>query len=139
MPSNLPSADEAEAMRLLDNDEINKAALSFKNGVAKSKHMVNALPKKSVSRVYNAFIEFPLGDGYPKFRDKKEQELFNLTLELIAAKNVMMEHVIKYQETMAAKLQEGQDGLVGREESAEASSVSETTVGTEEQTETRTS
>lgn len=130
MPSN------QVAMDLLDNDEINRAALSFKNGVVKSKNMVNSMPKKSVSRVYNAFIEFPLGDSYPKFRDKKEQALFNLTLELVAAKNVMMEHVIRYQEEVAAKLQEGKDGLARAEENGQAASVPETTSGTVTETET---
>lgn len=97
--------EQTEAMKLLDNKEVNQAALTFKNGVVIAKKMASTLPKKSVARVYNAFIEFPLGDKYPKFRDKKEQELFNLTLELITAKNKMIEAVVNYQQEIASKLE----------------------------------
>jgi hypothetical protein len=86
---------------LLDNKEVNTAALKFKNGVVISKRIVNAMSKKSVQRVYNAVVEFPLGDAYPKFRDKREQELFNLTLELITAKNTMIQAVMEEQKRLA--------------------------------------
>lgn len=99
-------AEQLKTKDLLDNKEINQAALKFKHGVVQSKKMVNSMSKKSVARVYNAFMEFPLGDAYPKFRDKQEQSLFNLTLELVDAKNLMIQHVLANKRELETQLNE---------------------------------
>lgn len=100
--------DQMKSHDLLDNKEINQAALKFKNGVVQAKHLTQSakLSKKAMARVLNAVIEFPLGDEYPKFVDKQEQVLFNLTLELIDAKAMMINAVMQDTKKTAALLEQ---------------------------------
>lgn len=78
---------------LLDNKEVNEAAYTFERSLKIFKYRVANLPAKSVRRVFSAIGEFPLADKDPVFRNKFEHELFVLTLQMIAAKNVMMNAV----------------------------------------------
>lgn len=93
---------------LLDNKEINQAALKFKNGIVEARRMTQSpsVSKKAMARILNAVIEFPLGDAYPKFTDKSEQALFNLTLELIDAKSLMINAVMQNAKETAALLEQ---------------------------------
>lgn len=89
--------EQLHSKELLDNKEINQAALKFKTGVVQAKRLAQSpnISKKAMARVLNAVIEFPLGDEYPKFTNKEEQALFNLTLELIDAKSLMINAVMQ--------------------------------------------
>lgn len=90
-------AEQLLSKDLLDNKEINQAALKFKHGVVQAKRLAQSpsVSKKAMARVLNAVIEFPLGDSYPKFTNKEEQALFNLTLELMDAKSLMINAVMQ--------------------------------------------
>lgn len=80
---------------LLNTDQVNKAAEAFSKSIKYFKARVAMLPAKSVRRVFSAIGEFPLAVKDPVFRNKEEHELFVLTLQLIAAKNIMMDAVTR--------------------------------------------
>lgn len=92
----------------LNTDELNRAALDFQKCLITIKQRTRALPKKSMERVLDAVVEFPLGQKPPKFRNDFEQELFTLTLQALASKNVMIQAVIKNQAEIAEKLKESE-------------------------------
>lgn len=77
----------------LDNDEINNTAKVFMDALPRAKALASNMKAGSLGRVFNAVLEYPLGDKYPKFRSRAENELFIMTLSLLVAKNKMMQAV----------------------------------------------
>ena len=91
---------------LLDNDEINKAAKQFETNLKIIKNRTRTLPKKSMERILNAVVEFPLGDNDPSFRTAIEHEVFVLTLAALSAKNQMITAVYMNQAEKQKELEE---------------------------------
>lgn len=106
LKANVPSEAELDAMvkesnlseDLKDGDpndpmntpEVNKASEVFTNALPKVKALAANMRAGSLGRVFNSVMEFPLGEGYPKFRSKAENELFIMALSLLQAKNMMI-------------------------------------------------
>ncbi len=95
----------------LDNPEINRVANDFQTHLKISKRLTSALSKKSMERVFDAVMEFPLAASEPKFRNDEEHDLFILALNLLANKNKMMEAVIKNQTENLEKLKQTQEAV----------------------------
>lgn len=67
---------------------LNQAAYIFQTSLPRIKSLASNLSRNGLARVFKAVVEFPLAEGYPKFKGV-EQELFNLSLAAIGAKSVM--------------------------------------------------
>jgi len=77
----------------LDNPEINETAKTFMDSLPAVKALAKNMSAGGLGRVFSAVMEFPLGDKYPKFRSKAENELFIMSLSLLLAKNKMLSAV----------------------------------------------
>lgn len=84
----------------LDNEDINNTAKVFMDSLPRVKALASNMKGHALSRVFNAVMEFPLSDNYPKFRSKAENELFIMSLSLLLAKNKMMAAVSASQAEM---------------------------------------
>lgn len=74
----------------MDNEKVNTAANSFMNGLPRVKALASNMKAGALGRVFNAVMEFPLAENYPRFRSKAENELFIMSLSLLQAKNMMV-------------------------------------------------
>ena len=84
----------------LDTQEVNESAKIFMDGYPRAVALAKNMKAGSLGRVFAAMMEFPLGDKYPKFLSKAENELFIMSMSLLMAKNKMFEAVSKNQEAM---------------------------------------
>lgn len=88
-----PKVDTASSQEVksdpLNTPEVNKAAKDFGNLIPQIRGFAKNMKAGSLSRVMIAAAEFPLGNDYPKFRVKEEQELFMMLLHVEALKNTM--------------------------------------------------
>lgn len=73
----------------LNTPEVNKAAKDFGNLVPQIRAFAKNMKAGGLARVMIAAAEFPLGNEYPKFKVKEEQELFMMLLHVEALKNTM--------------------------------------------------
>lgn len=82
------------------HDPVEDAAASFSRMLPSFKNMVNLTPsKKSLARVINALIEFPLGATAPRLLNDNERALFYLFQEISAHKGVVVNNLmLKMQE-----------------------------------------
>lgn len=104
-PATTPTVDP------LDNPEVNQAALQFQNSIKTIKQRTSTLSKKSMERVFDAVLEFPLAHTEPKFRNKVEHELFVLALSALASKNTMMSAIMKDAENNQTLLEEAEKAM----------------------------
>lgn len=105
------SSDSTDKVDHLDTNEVNRAAYNFQNSIKLIKTRTRTLSKKSMERVFDAVLEFPLSKEEPKFRNQFEHELFILALNALASKNVMMDAVIKDQTVRMNKLKEAEEAV----------------------------
>jgi hypothetical protein len=78
---------------------LDEATYRYKSSLNRIKYLNGILSKKSLGRVYNAMMEFPLSDKPAKFRGL-EDELFMLTLTAQSAKEYILDFVINNQEEL---------------------------------------
>ncbi len=100
-----------ESVDHLNTPEVNRAAYNFQNSMKLIKIRTRSLSKKSMERVFDAVLEFPLSKEEPKFRNQFEHELFILSLNALASKNQMMEAVINDQTQSLNKLKEAEEAM----------------------------
>lgn len=92
----------------MDNDMVNRAAYEFKIGVLGVGKLGKDISGNGVRRVLTAVAEYPLSESTVKFSNPVEQELFTLTLKVLAAKHTMMDAVMRNQMARANALQEAE-------------------------------
>jgi hypothetical protein len=62
----------------------------------------SAIGAKGMVRVMHALAEFPVGDSLPKFKNKQEEQLFNVFQELTAAKAIVVRYAMDQQKQALA-------------------------------------
>lgn len=72
---------------------LDEATFRYKSSATRIQYLNGILSKKSLGRVYNAVIGFPLSDNPPKFKGL-ENELFMLTLTALSAKEYILDFVL---------------------------------------------
>lgn len=82
-----------------------EAAFTFQMGVPKCIALASNMKAGAIARVYANLLQFPLVDSPKKFRSKAENDLFVMSLRVMDAKNVLMNHY-------AAEVEEAQKQAV---------------------------
>lgn len=100
-----------EASDPLNSKELNEAAFNFGKLIPRIKGLARNMGRNALSRVYGSIVEFPLGEQYPKFENKEENELFVLSLSAMAYKSSMMQAVAKLQETTNTAISNAADAV----------------------------
>lgn len=85
-----------------DNEIVNKAAQVFQDNLPRVKAVAKNMKAGAIGRVFNAVMEFPLGDHYPKFRSDIENQLFITSMALLQAKTVMVQAIMLEQKQKEA-------------------------------------
>jgi hypothetical protein len=121
-----PSTTESPAK---EKHPLDEATWRYNNSLQRIRMLNSTLSKKSLNRVYNATMGFPLAESTPKFKDKQENELFMLTLTALAAKDQILVFLYENQDALkegmiSSERNEEHVGQVGTEESKETSGVS---------------
>ena len=75
--------------------EIDAAAKTFKLGLPLYQRILNDLSMKSLKRLCNAIVEYPLHDEKSPLLQNAELPAFELAVELMEARAVMMEYSTK--------------------------------------------
>lgn len=105
-------SEAKQEIDLLNTPEINKAANIFTKTMPQIKARSRQLNGRAVARVLSALVEYPLGDGPPKFVKKEEYELFMMCLSAVASKDTMTEQFLKNREHLEKIKAEAEDNIV---------------------------
>lgn len=89
------STQDVSVPSMPEVDPVDRAAYEFSQLIPQIKGYAKNMGGKGLARVVSAFIEFPLADSYPKFKDKTETELFMMLLHAQGAKSIMTDSVLK--------------------------------------------
>lgn len=84
------------AVEAAASNPVEDAASSFSRMLPSFKNMVNSTTgKKSLARVINALVEFPLGQTTPRLLNDHERALFYLFQEITAHKGVVVNDIMQ--------------------------------------------
>ena len=132
--NNIPSLEEGIALSTPSQEVVpekephplDEATFRYNNSLERIVLLNSMLSKKSLNRVYNATMRFPLAEQTPKFKGKDknlENELFMLTLTALSAKDQILVYLYENQAALKAEMEKGL-GQVGEKESTETIGVS---------------
>jgi hypothetical protein len=85
----------------LDTPEVNKAARDFGDLTPQIRAYAKNMKAGGLARVMIAAAEFPLGESYPKFKNKQENELFMMLLHVEGLKSVMKNAILNSEGALA--------------------------------------